>query len=67
MSGTLPETGDIAVNKKEYIYICPGWCGSVVECQTANQRVTGSIPSRGHIPGLQARSRVGGMQEATTH
>ena len=45
----------------------PGWCGSVVQCWLANQRVAGSIPSLGHMPGLQARSPVGGVQEATTH
>ena len=29
----------------------PGWCGSVVECWPANQRVAGLIPSLGHMPG----------------
>ena len=47
-------------------YTSPGWCGSVVECQSENQRVTGLIPSLGHLPGLQARSPVGGAQETTT-
>ena len=32
-----------------------------------NQMVTGLIPSLGHIPGLRARSPVGGTWEATTH
>ena len=36
------------------------------ECQPANQRVAGSIPSQGHMPGLQARSPVGGEPVATT-
>ena len=36
-----------------------------IECQPANQRVAGSIPSLGHMPGLQNRSPVGGAQEAT--
>ena len=36
-------------------------------CQPLNQRVTGLIPSLGHMPGLWARSPVGGTQEATTH
>ena len=45
----------------------PGWCGSVVESQPANQRVTSLIPSLGHMPLLQARSPVGGAQEATRH
>ena len=31
-----------------------------IECQPANQRVASSIPSLGHMPGLQARSLVGG-------
>ena len=31
-----------------------------IECQPVNQRVTGSIPNLGHMPGLQARSTVGG-------
>ena len=30
-----------------------------IECRPANQRVAGSIPSLGHMPGLQARSPVG--------
>ena len=38
-----------------------------VECQPANQRVAGLIPSLGYMPGLQARFSVGGMQDATTH
>ena len=37
------------------------------ECQPVNQRVTGSISSLGHMPGLWARSPVGGVREATTH
>ena len=36
-----------------------------IECQPVNQKVTGSIPSLGHMPGLQARSPVGGAQEVT--
>ena len=31
-----------------------------IECRPANQRVTGSIPSLGYMPGLWARSPVGG-------
>ena len=37
------------------------------ECRPASQRVAGSIPSVGHMPGLWARSPVGVMWEATTH
>ena len=33
----------------------------------AKQRVAGSISNLGHVPGLLARSPVGGVQEATTH
>ena len=36
-----------------------------IERRPANQMVTGWIPS--HMPGLRARSPVGGAQEATTH
>ena len=32
-----------------------------IECWPVNQMVTGSIPSQGHMPGLQVRSPVGGM------
>ena len=31
-----------------------------IECRPANQRVASSIPSLGHMPGLWARSPVGG-------
>ena len=38
-----------------------------IEHWPADQRVTSSIPSPEHMPGLQARSPVGGMWEAITH
>ena len=38
-----------------------------IEYQPVNQRVAGSIPSLGNMPGLWARSGVGGTREATTH
>ena len=38
-----------------------------IERKPANQRVAGLIPNLGHMPGLQARSPVGGLREATTH
>ena len=38
-----------------------------IEHGLANQRVASSIPSLGHMLGLQARSPVGGVWEATTH
>ena len=31
------------------------------ECRPVNQRVAGLIPSLGNMPGLRARSPVGGM------
>ena len=37
------------------------------ERRPANQRAISSIPSQGHMPGLQARSPVGVTPEATTH
>ena len=37
------------------------------ECRPANHRVTGSIPSLGHMLGLRVRSPVGDAQKATTH
>ena len=37
------------------------------ECRPTNQSVTGWIPSLGHMPGLQARSPVGGARGTTTH
>ena len=47
---------------------CPGCCGSVVECQPANQRVAGSILGLGHMPGLQAGSPgVGGAHKRQPH
>ena len=45
------------------LILCPGWCGSVVECWSVNQRVTGLIPSLRHMPGLRARSSVGGSEK----
>ena len=36
-----------------------------IECRPCEQRAAGSIPSLGHMPGLRARSLVGGIGEAT--
>ena len=44
--------------------LSPGWCGSVVEHQPGNHWLDSQS---GHMPGLQARSPVGGVGEATTH
>ena len=38
-----------------------------IECWPVNQRVASSILSLGRMPGLRARSPVGGMREATIH
>ena len=47
--------------------LCPGWCGSV-DWVPACEPNSGRFDSQsGHMPGLQARSPVGGMQETTTH
>ena len=45
----------------------PGWCGSMdwVPACTPKGHWLDSLPR--HMPGLQARSPVGGMWEATTH
>ena len=45
----------------------PGWCGSVdwvPACEPKGHRFDSQS---GHMPGLQARSPIGGVQEATTH
>ena len=44
----------------------PGWCGSWIEHQTANRKVTGLIPSQGTRLGC-GPGPVGGAQEAMTH
>ena len=38
-----------------------------IEHWPENQRVASLIPSLEHMPGLQARSPVGGVRETTTH
>ena len=51
-------------NKKHFSG--PGWCGSVdwARCKPKGHWFNSRS---GHMPGLQARSPVGGMWEATTH
>ena len=46
---------------------CPGWWAQWIEQRPATQKVSGSIPGSqsGPTPGLQARSPVGGVLEAT--
>ena len=46
---------------------CPGCCGSVdwvLACKLRDYHFNSLL---GHVPGLWARSPVGGMQEAATH
>ena len=38
-----------------------------IECQPTNQRVTGSIPSLGHMLGVRAMSPAGGAHERQPH
>ena len=43
----------------------PGWCGSGTECQPANQRVAGLIPSRGTCLGCVTGPRLGACVSLT--
>ena len=45
----------------------PGWCGSVDWVPACEARGHWFDSQSGHVPGLQARSPVGGAWEATTH
>ena len=48
-------------------YIGPGWCGSVdwvLACEPKGHQFDSQL---GHMPGLQARSPMGGAWEATMH
>ena len=47
-------------------YICPGWCGSVDWVLAYEPNARWFDRQSGHIPGMRARSQVGGVQEATT-
>ena len=44
----------------------PGWCGSVDWTPTCEAKGRWFDSQTGHMPGLQARSSVGGAPEATT-
>ena len=52
------------VKAKSY---CPGWCGSVDWVLACKPEGHWFDSQSGHMPELQARSPVGGVQEATTH
>ena len=45
----------------------PGWCSSVDWAPACRPKGCQFDSQSGHMPGLQARSPVGGTQEATTH
>ena len=45
----------------------PGWCGSVDCVLACETRYCQFGSQSGHMPGLQARSPVGGVQDAATH
>ena len=45
----------------------PGWCGSVDWAPAYEPKGHWFDSQAGHVPRLQARSPVGGVQEATTH
>ena len=53
--------------KVKKMYIALAGVAQWIECWPVTQRVASSIPSLGHMPGLWARSPVGGAREATTH
>ena len=46
---------------------CTGWCGSVEWAPPWKPKGHWFDSQSGHVPGLWARSPVGGMWEATTH
>ena len=47
--------------------MCPGWCGSVDWVLACKPKGVQFDSQSGHMPGLWARSPVGGTWEATTH
>ena len=51
--------------EKKNTKLHPGWCGSVDRVPAC--RLKGHLfdSQAGHVPGMQARSPVGGVQEAT--
>ena len=55
------------LNKFERIEISPGWCSSVDWAPTCNPKGCRFDSQSGHMPGLRARSPVGGVQGVTAH
>ena len=61
-SFTPMQSGSLMVPKLYKSYLCSlAGVAQYIECWPANQRVTGLIPSLGHMPGLWAMSPVRGM------
>ena len=52
---------------KQNIENRPGWCGSMDSVLAPEPKGCWFDSQSGHMPGLQARTPVGGAQEATTH
>ena len=53
--------------KKKNCLLSPGWCGSVDWVPACEPKGYRFDSQSGHMPGLWARSPVGGAREATTH
>ena len=53
--------------KLKKIFKVPGWCGSVDWVLACEARGHYFDSQWGHMPGLRARSPLGGNREATTH
>ena len=49
------------------IVLCPGWCGSVYWVWACEPKHRQFYSQSGHMPGLQARSPVGGVCERKPH
>ena len=52
---------------RKYLIYSPGCVAQWIECRPINQRVTSSIISLGHMPGLWAGSPVRGEHERQPH
>ena len=57
----------VKANRYKYFSIALAGVARWIERRPENQRVAGSIPSQSTLPGLETRSPVEGIREATTH
>ena len=57
----------LLITTLEHYEACTGWCGSVAWVLACEPKGHWFDSQSGHMPGLQARSPVGGTQQATTH